>query len=157
MDFEDTNAEPKFKSIVKDFQHFLNVRGDNHKFMEHLFMERLKVEAELLEKLETEIEQLKLLTLKSCPNCGMCRPKRYHRSTQTPRAKATTKIIIPGQGQVDMHPKIEADSIETRIHKLTEKMDKVSSKTNGMLQRSYQLQDNSKLLGYQVDSIRHNY
>ena len=40
---EDYAAEPKFKGIINDFQHFLNIRGDNHKFMEHLFMERLKV------------------------------------------------------------------------------------------------------------------
>ena len=64
---EDYTAEPKFKQIVHDFQHFLNIRGDNHKYMEHLFMERLKVESELLEKLETEIEHLKMMTLKSCP------------------------------------------------------------------------------------------
>ena len=55
----------------------------------------LQVEAELLEKLETEIEQLKLLTLKSCPNCGVRRPKRYHRSSQTIRSKPITTIITP--------------------------------------------------------------
>ena len=40
---EDYTAEPKFRQIISDFQHFLNIRGDNHKFMEHLFQERLKV------------------------------------------------------------------------------------------------------------------
>ena len=40
---EDYSFEPNFKGIIRDFQHFLNVRGDNHKFMEHLFVERLKV------------------------------------------------------------------------------------------------------------------
>ena len=69
---------------VKDVQHFLNVREDNHKFIEHLFMERLKFEAEMIEKLESEIDQLKSLTLRQCPNCGIRRPKRYHRSSQTP-------------------------------------------------------------------------
>ena len=59
----------------------------------------LQVEAELLEKLETEIEQLKLLTLKSCPNCGVRRPKRYHRSSQTIRSKPTTTIITPRNRQ----------------------------------------------------------
>lgn len=37
------DEEPNFKRIISDFQHFLNIRGDNHKFMEHLFVERLKV------------------------------------------------------------------------------------------------------------------
>ena len=66
-------------SLFKDFQHLLDTREDNHKFIEHLFMDRLKFEAELIEKLEKEIEQLKSLTLKQCPNCGIRRPKRYHR------------------------------------------------------------------------------
>ena len=48
-----------------------------------------------MEKLETEIEQLKLLTLKSCPNCGVRRPKRYHRSSQTTRTKPIPTIITP--------------------------------------------------------------
>ena len=109
-------------------------------------MERLTLEAELLEKLENEIEQLKLSTLRSCPNCGMSRPKRYHRSTQTPRVKPTTTVIIPQVVQTK-------DDIETRLQKLTEKVDRVSYKTTGILRRSYQLQDNSKLLGYEMDRI----
>merc|ERR1712051_337091 len=99
MEENNSGGEPKFRQIINDFQHFLIIRGDNHKFMEHLFSERLKVEAELLEKLETEIEQLKLLTLKSCPNCGVRRPKRYHRSSQTTRTKPTTTFIIPQNRQ----------------------------------------------------------
>ena len=47
------------RRTIEDFQHFLNVREDNHKYIEHLLMDRLKVEAKLLEKLEFEIEELK--------------------------------------------------------------------------------------------------
>ena len=81
---EAQTVEPTFNRIIKDFQHFLNIREDNHKYIDHLFMERLKFEAELIERLENQIDQLKSMTLKQCPNCGIKRPKRYHRSTQTP-------------------------------------------------------------------------
>ena len=52
--------DPKFHRIIQDFQHFVNIREDNHKYIEHLFMERLKVEAKLLEKLEFEIEEMRV-------------------------------------------------------------------------------------------------
>ena len=43
MEEDYAGGEPKFRQIINDFQHFLIIRGDNHKFMEHLFSERLKV------------------------------------------------------------------------------------------------------------------
>lgn len=138
------NAEPKFRRIVRDFQHFLHIREDNHKFIEHLFMERLKVEADLLERLENQIEHLKSLTLKSCPNCGAMRPKRYHRGTQTPRP-------VP--------PRIDAcidTDVEDRLQKLTEQVNQVSLKTTGMLSRSYELQYNSQQLKSQVEKMSLN-
>merc|ERR1712051_434797 len=152
MEENNSGGEPKFRQIINDFQHFLIIRGDNHKFMEHLFSERLKVEAELLEKLETEIEQLKLLTLKSCPNCGVRRPKRYHRSSQTTRTKPTTTIIAPSlitpknrqpNQETNLYHQpssqdlakfrqgslVQDKEIEDRLEKLTAKVDQVSSKT----------------------------
>ena len=69
--------DPDFRRIIQDFQHFVNIREDNHKYIEHLFMERLKVEAKLLEKLEWQIEELKYASLKNCAYCGTARPKRY--------------------------------------------------------------------------------
>ena len=59
-----------------------------------------------MEKLETEIEQLKLLTLKSCPNCGVRRPKRYHRSSQTTRTKPTPTIITPRNRQPNQETRL---------------------------------------------------
>lgn len=139
------NAEPKFKRIVRDFQHFLLIREDNHKFIEHLFMERLKVEAELLERLENEIEQLKSLTLRSCPNCGIMRPKRYHRGTQTPRQRPSNAPVVTLLN--------DENDVEERLQRLTDQVDKVSKKTTGMLSRSFQLQYNSHQLKNQVEKM----
>lgn len=136
------NAEPKFRGIVRDFQHFLHIREDNHKFIEHLFMERLKVEADLLERLENQIEQLKSLTLRSCPNCGMMRPKRYHRGTQTTRRPVIHKVDAT----------VDTD-VEDRLQRLTDQVDKVSLKTTGMLSRSFELQYNSHKLKSQVEKM----
>ena len=125
-----------------------------------------------MEKLETEIEQSKLLNLKSCPNCGVRRPKRYHRSSQTTRSKPTTTIITPNrqnQGTCFVQPADVAkfvpdlsvdykdEDIEDRLDKLTAKVDKVSSKTHGMLHRSFQLQNSSELLRNQVDRMQDKY
>ena len=49
------------------------------------------------------------------------------------------------------------EDIEGRLEKLTAKVDKVSSKTNGMLHRSYQLQNSSEILRNQVDRIQDKY
>ena len=157
---EDYAAEPNFRQIVHDFQHFLNIRGDNHRYMEHLFMDRLKVESELLEKLETEIEHLKMMTLKSCPNCGMRRPKRYHRSTQTPKTRSVSTIIDRSRNlnfSSEDEKSLPSPDIEGRLKRLTEKVDKVSTKTNGMLHRSYRLQNSSKSLRNQVDRMQVKY
>ena len=49
------------------------------------------------------------------------------------------------------------DDIEGRLKKLTAKVDKVSSKTHGMLHRSYQLQSSSENLRNQVDRMQDKY
>jgi hypothetical protein len=154
------------KNVVSDFYHFINIREDNHKFIEHLFMERLKTEADLLKRLEDQIEELRNLSLKSCTNCGRMRPKRYHRSTQTPKINlpTTTSIVshrhqkrsaatvnrIPVTSEISTE---DETSVEERLKRLTAKVDKVSSKTTCMLQKSYQLEYNSAKLRNQVDKL----
>ena len=185
---EAQTVEPNFQRIVKDFQHFLNVREDNHKFIEHLFMERLKFEAEMIEKLEVEIDQLKSLTLRQCPNCGIRRPKRYHRSSQTPHyfykrdleipqsrnvgtSTTTTPILIVSKNRKNHHhnnnnnnnSKNDDDhldeetittSMDLKLKRLNDKVDRVANKTNGMLRRSYELEFNSDQLRKQLDQMK---
>ena len=187
---EAQTVEPNFQRIVKDFQHFLNVREDNHKFIEHLFMERLKFEGEMIEKLEGEIDQLKSLTLRQCPNCGIRRPKRYHRSSQTPhyfykrdleilpsRNVATctsvgttptrSSILIVSKNRKNNHNNnsnnnknddLGEDTITTsmdlKLKRLNDKVDRVADKTNGMLRRSYELEFNSDQLRKQLDQMK---
>lgn len=140
----EAHAEPKLRQVISDFHHFLNIRGDNHKFMEHLFMERLRVEENLLEKLESQIEQLKILTLKSCPNCGIRRAKRYHRSTQTPGpAQPNPKSMSSYSLTEETSEDKAAENIQYRINKLAKKVDKVYTKSNGMLKRSYELENST--------------
>ena len=183
---EAQTVEPNFQRIVKDFQHFLNVREDNHKFIEHLFMERLKFEGEMIEKLEGEIDQLKSLTLRQCPNCGIRRPKRYHRSSQTPHyfykrdleipqsrnvgtSTTTTPILIVSKNRKNHHhnnnnnSKNDDDhldeetlttSMDLKLKRLNDKVDRVADKTNGMLRRSYELEFNSDQLRKQLDQMK---
>ena len=156
---ENTDENPHFRRTIEDFQHFLNVREDNHKYIEHLLMERLKVEAKLLEKLECEIEELKYASLKNCPYCGMTRPKRYNRSSQTFRDPPKTVIVsknrqFPTTLQESIPKEIREESIEDRLEVLNQKMEKMSNKTNGMLKRSIQLRNRSDQLDRHIDFVK---
>ena len=156
---ENTDENPHFRRTIEDFQHFLNVREDNHKYIEHLLMERLKVEAKLLEKLEFEIEELKYASLKNCPYCAMTRPKRYNRSSQTFRDLPKTVIVsknrqFPTTLQESIPKEIREESIEDRLEVLNQKMEKMSNKTNGMLKRSIQLRNRSDQLDRHIDFVK---
>ena len=146
--------DPKFHRIIQDFHHFLNIREDNHKYIEHLFMERLKVEAKLLEKLEFEIEEMRVNSLKNCPYCGIMRPKRYNRSSQTTRELPKTLIVSRKVQSPKSCELTESISIEDRLNLLNDKMDKMSCKTDGMLKRSRQLHNRSDQLNRHIDFVR---
>ena len=181
-------VEPTFNRIIKDFQHFLNIREDNHKYIDHLFMERLKFEAELIERLENQIEQLKSMTLKQCPNCGIKRPKRYHRSTQTPHyftqrdedpisqnvlprssvllvsrnrnknnlATNKTKVhyLKKETSEDDDEMSSVSTTVDVKLKRLNDRVDKVNDKTTDMLQRSYELEFNANQLRRQLDQMK---
>ena len=156
---ENTDENAQFRRTIEDFQHFLNVREDNHKYIEHLLMDRLKVEAKLLEKLEFEIEELKHASLKNCPYCGLTRPKRYNRSSQTYRDPPKTVIVpknlqFPTTSKESTPVETSEESLEDRLEVLNQKMEKMSNKTNGMLKRSIQLQDRSDQLDRHIDFVK---
>ena len=83
--------------LINDFKELIALRENNHQHMENLFMQKLNIESELLKRLEEQIAVLQERRSELCPNCLRRSKIKYrNQSTQTPRPKAVTTVIIPG-------------------------------------------------------------